>query len=207
MSGWDYRNRVLGDIDAQGQTSAVDVGKTLLEEPGIQVADVEENAVIPRRLHFRIYGARNDIAKGQIFQRMIFLHESPATAVYESSPFASDRFGDEKVFRRRMVEARWMKLNEFQVRKLSACLVGYGEPVSGGDVRIAGIEIDFAGPARAQQHGVRRKRVDLVCGCVEDVGAPANVLLVEVERTGFHGMMLDYEIQHHVVFENGDIRV
>src|SRR5208337_2138463 len=121
MGGGHYRNRVFGDIDAKGETCAVDIGKTRLEEFGIQVAYVEENAVIPRSLHFRIYGACNDIAEGQIFHRMIFFHESPAMAVYESSTFASDRFGDEKVFRRRMVEAGWMKLNEFKVCQLRAC--------------------------------------------------------------------------------------
>ncbi len=36
--------------------------------------------------------------------------------------------------------------------------------------------------------------------------AVENVLLIEAESTASHGMMLDYEIQHHVVFENGDIR-
>ena len=127
------------------------------------MADVEENAVIPRGLHFRIYGARNHIAEGQVFHRMIFLHESPSTAVYQSSPFPADRFGDEKVFRRRIVEAGRMKLHEFQVCQLCACPIGYGESVSGGNVRIAGIEIDLPCPAGTQKHDVCHKRVDLLC--------------------------------------------
>ena len=161
----------------------------------------------PCRLHLRIYGARNDIAKGQIFQRMIFLHESPPTPVDAVFPLRRGPLRRSGSFSPSDDRGRWDEIARIPGSPALPLPVGYGEPVSGGDVGIAGVEIDFPGPAGAQQHGVCHKGVDLLCGCIKDVCAPAYVLLVQVKRTGFHGMMLDYQIQHHVVFENDDIRV
>ncbi len=45
-----------------------------------------------------------------------------------------------------------MELDEFHVRHLAAGAPGQGDAVAGGDVRVAGVKVHFAGPAGGQHH-------------------------------------------------------
>ncbi len=86
-----------------------------------------------------------------------------------------------------------MKLYEFKICQLCACPICNGEPVAGRDVGIARIQIDFPGPAAAQQHGICHEGMDLFPGYIEDVCATACVPLEEIDRAGLHRALLDYQ--------------
>ena len=60
-------NRFPGGIDAVAVACLVNQGKTFLDEPFRLVGDIQINAHAARPLHFRIYGAGGDGARGQGF--------------------------------------------------------------------------------------------------------------------------------------------
>ena len=69
----------------------------------------------------------------------------------------------------------YYELHEFHVGDARPGPVGDGDAVAGGDVGVAGVEVDLAGPAGGE-HGDRgAEGDDLVAGDVEDVGAEAAI--------------------------------
>ncbi len=100
-----------------------------------------------------------------------------------------------------------MELHEFEVRKACPRPVGYSQPVSGSDVRVARVQVYFPRAPRAQQHGICNERVDLVGRDVQHIHAPADILLVQVQRSAAKGVVLYDQIEHQVVFEDHDIGV
>ena len=48
-----HGDRVTGDVDAQGEALLIDIGKALLQEFHIAMADVEKDAVIAASFSFR----------------------------------------------------------------------------------------------------------------------------------------------------------
>ena len=95
----------------------------------------------------------------------MFIHENPA--------FAPDGFGNEEIFGLGVIQTGGVKLDEFHVADAGPGPVGDGHAVAGGDIRVAGIEIDLAGAAGGQQDDGGDEGVDLAGGGIEDVGAQA----------------------------------
>ncbi len=102
-----------------------------------------------------------------------------------------------------MVEGGGVELHEFHVGDGRAGAVGHGDAVAGGDVGIAGVEVDLAGTA-GRQHGDRRpKGVDLAGLAVEHIDAEAAVGLDAAPGDLGFGDQIDGDM----VFVDGDVRV
>ncbi len=103
----------------------------------------------------------------------------------------------------RVEERGRVELHEFHVGDRGAGAVGHGDAVAGGDVRIAGIQIDFPGASRGQNGKAGAESDDLLGAGNEDVGAQADI--------GRHPPVADLrlgdEIDGAVVFVDTDIRV
>ena len=61
-----------------------------------------------------------------------------------------------------MEQAGRVELNEFKVGNRGPGAVAHGDPVTGGDVGVAGKEIDLAGPAGSQESDLGFEGVDLI---------------------------------------------
>ena len=66
MRGGHDGNGCRGDIDAEFQAAAINVGEALAEEIGGLVGDVEIDAVGAAFLHFTVDGAGDDVARRQL---------------------------------------------------------------------------------------------------------------------------------------------
>ncbi len=74
------------------------LGKRLRTTVGRFVGDVQEDAVVAAGLHLVVDGAGHDVARRQILQLVIFLHEGGAVAAAQDGAFAAHRFGDQERF-------------------------------------------------------------------------------------------------------------
>ncbi len=66
-----------------------------------------------------------------------------------------------------------MELHELHVGDPAAGAPGHGDAVAGGDVRVAGVEIDLVGAAGGQYHEAGEEGLDPPGAAVEDIGAQA----------------------------------
>ena len=62
----------------------------------------------------------------------VLLHERFAAFCTKNPAFTANRFGDQKVVGLRMIQARWMKLHEFQVCNSCTGSIRHRDSVSGG---------------------------------------------------------------------------
>ena len=129
--------------------------------------------------------------------RAVFIHENPA--------FAPDCFGNEEIFGLGVIQTGGVKLDEFHVGNVGPGPVGDGHPVAGGDIRVAGIEIDLAGAAGGQQDDGGNEGVDLTGVLIEDVDTHAGFLGIGDDRAPADQLMPGDEIHGDLVFEDGDI--
>ena len=98
-----------------------------------------------------------------------------------------------------MVKYRRMELDELHVGDLSSGTVAHGNTGTAGDVRVAGIEINFSGTA-AGDYGGGGESGEYFPGIgVEDVGSEAAVFTGESE-TG-----TDDKVDGDMVFKDGDV--
>ena len=70
-----------------------------------------------------------------------------------------------------------MKLHELHVGHPATGTPGHGDAIPGGDIRVAGVEIDLAGPAGGDDHEPGEQGLDLAAGLVEDIGTQTPVEL------------------------------
>ncbi len=63
---------------------------------GSIVGDVEENAVVAVHFHLVVDGPGDDVARRQVLQRVVALHEGRAVAAPQDRAFAAHRFGDQE---------------------------------------------------------------------------------------------------------------
>ena len=87
---WLFRN-----VDAVTKAGLVNIGKTIRDELGGFVGDIEQDMVGAALFHFAVDGARDHVARRERFERMI-LHELDALDALEHSAFAPHCFADEK---------------------------------------------------------------------------------------------------------------
>lgn len=81
---------------------------------------------------------------------MDVVHKLDALDGFEDAAFAADGFADEEGFGLGMVEAGGVELDKFHVGDGHACAVGHGDAVTGSDVWVGGIEVDFSAAASGQ---------------------------------------------------------
>ncbi len=196
-----------GDVDAVLQALLIDVGEAALDEIRRLVADVQVDAVGAAFFHLQVDGPGHRVPGGQVFQGVVLLHEGAAGPVDEDGPLAPERLGDEEILGRQVIEAGGVELDEFHVADPGPGPVGHGDAVAGGDVRVAGIEIDLAHPAGGQEGDGGRKGVHLAGQGVEDVGPQTGLLGVGHHRAPAHQALAGDEVHAHVVFEDPDVGV
>src|SRR5215471_1686372 len=98
-----------------------------------------------------------------------------------------------------MIKAGWMELDELHVGNRGPCSKSHRDPVSGGDVRISGIEVNFPTTARCQERDRGGEGFHLSSYLVQHVNAEAAVL------TRLAQFLTRHEIDSQMIFENADI--
>ena len=106
-----------------------------------------------------------------------------------------------------MVQAGGVELDELHVGDHGPGPVGHGHPVAGGDVGIAGVEVDLADPAGGQQGDAGQEGVHLAGGFIEDIGPQAGFVGFGHHPALAHHPFQGDEIDAHVVFEDPDTGV
>ena len=154
VGGGNDRDRLLGDIDTDRGAGLVDFREPLLEELPRLMGDVEIDAFGTGAFHFCVDGAGHDVARGEVFERVVAFHELPPLFVDENPALAAHRLADEKRFGLRVEQAGRVKLHEFHVADRGAGAPGHGHAVPRSDVGIRRVEVDFAAAAGGQHDAV-----------------------------------------------------
>ena len=152
-------NGFPGGIDAVAVACLVNQGKTFLDEPFRLVGDIQINAHAARPLHFRIYGAGGDVARGQGFAGVVLVHEFLPVRAYQHAAFPAHGFGDEegarfRAFRAGVEETGGMELHEFHVGDGGPRPPGHGYAVPRGGIIIGSVQIYAPAAAGGEQHAV-----------------------------------------------------
>ena len=199
-----HRDGLDGQVHAVLLAGLVDIGEPLHEKTGRLVGDVEEHAVCAARLHLRVDAPGHRIAGGQVAARVVLRHEGFALLIDEHPALAAHRLGDEEVFRLAVEEAGRVKLDELQVGHPGPGPVGHGHAVTGGDVRVGGVQVDLAAPAGAQHGHPGQAGLHLAGDAVEHVRPQAAVPLLPLTATrlGF-----DEQVDGQVVLQHLDVRM
>ena len=173
VSGRHYRDRLLGNVDAEVQAALVDGGEVRLDELGRLVADVQVDTVDPQTLHFMVDGAGHDIPGRQLATRVEARHETLAIGQAEQGAFAAQCLGDEETLGLRVVQAGRVELVELQVADPAAGAPGHGDAVAGVAVGIAGIKVDLARATGGQHGEAGTEGIDFAAFPIQHVGAQA----------------------------------
>jgi hypothetical protein len=107
------------------------------------VGDVQKHAVLAGAFEFRVDGTGHHVPAGQVFLGVVAFHERVAVGIHEAAAFAAHRLRDEKILGGRVIEAGGVELDELQVGHGGAGPVSHGDAVAGGDVRVAGVQVDL----------------------------------------------------------------
>ena len=81
MGSRDYGDGLPGDIDAEVHAGLVDIREAVADEISGHVGDIEEDAAFAGPFHLGVDGARHDVARGELLERVIALHESAAPGI------------------------------------------------------------------------------------------------------------------------------
>jgi hypothetical protein len=204
-----HRDRFLGHVDAESEAFFVQVGKSGL--PVTKSAgrwEMSRNTLSwPLRFQFRVDGTGHHIPAGQVFLPVVALHERVAVGIDQAPPFAAHRLGDEKILGGRMIEAGGVELDELQVGHGGTGPVAHGNAVAGGDVRVAGVQIDLSGTAGGQQGDAGAKGQDPGRLAIQHIGAAAVILVGGGDQAAFDARGERDQVDGHVVFEKADIPV
>jgi hypothetical protein len=176
MGRWDDRYGIPGDVDPKRQALFMNARKSLPKEISVTVADIDVYAVVTALFDLGVYGAGHNITTGQIFERVVFSHESMASFVNETSPLTTHRFRNKKVLCVGMIETGGVELNEFHVSYFCSGSVGHGYTVPCGHIRVAGVDVYFASTASAEQRISCQIGENTISLNVENVCTPAPLL-------------------------------
>ena len=108
------------------------------------MGNVEIDEGVALFFHNGVDGAGGDVSRSKGSARVIVFHEGSAVSVEKLGTLTADSFGDKKGFGIGMVEAGGVKLNKFHVANSESGTPCHGDPISGGDVGVGGVGIDFA---------------------------------------------------------------
>ena len=96
MSRRHHWNRMLRDVHAKFEALAIDVRKSINDERGWFMRDIQEHMIGSRPLHFTVNRSRNDIARSQTCQRMRIRHELASVQIPQHGPFSAQRLTHQK---------------------------------------------------------------------------------------------------------------
>ena len=166
----------------------------LLQLVRTEVSHIEISARFTALLHLGVDRPRNNVARRQAGETMVFLHECGAVAQFEDSAFAANRLADQERLCRRMEQRGGMKLDELHVCHHRAGTPTHRHAVAGGDGRVCGMRVNLPHAATGQHRGLRVKNANLARATVQRGGPAAHPAA-------------DQKVQREVVFENGDLGV
>ena len=106
---------------------------------------------------------------------MIFAHELNSIDSLEHAALAADRFTNEKRLRLRVIQTGRVELDELHVGDRGSSAVGHCHTITGRDVRVRRIKIDFAATARGQENRAGGKGPDLVGFLVQHIHTMAAI--------------------------------
>ncbi|MNN22081.1 hypothetical protein D3C81_1354250 [compost metagenome] len=168
-----HRDRLAGDVDAEGQAAFVHGGEVALDELGRLMRDVQVHAVHAQAFHLVVDGAGHDIAGRQLFTRVEAWHEPLAVGQAQQSAFATQGFSHQETLGLRVVQAGRVELVELKVGHPAAGPPGHGDTVAAGTVRVAGVQVDLGRATGGQYGETRTEGVYFAAIAVQHVGAQA----------------------------------
>jgi hypothetical protein len=113
-------------------------------------------------IRFKVNGARNHIAAGQVFDLGgVLLHEALATAIEQNAALAAHALGDEEAGG---VEASGVELVKLHIFQRDAAPVANGGTIAGEAVGVAGYFPAFAPTTGSKHDSLAMKNVDLAIG-------------------------------------------
>jgi hypothetical protein len=160
MGRGNHGNGLLADVDMKGEAGFINVGEPVDDKVFPFVADIKIHAWIAAFFQLHVDGSGHNIPECQILQGMVRRHEPIPFFVQKDSPFAPYGFGDQKVLGQRMVQGSGVELDEFHVGHFNARPKAHGNAVPGGNVRVAGIAVHFAGTTGTKDGNSRQEGED-----------------------------------------------
>ncbi len=94
-------------------------------------------------MHLRHNGAGHDVPRRQFLRLVIALHKTFQVDVAENASFPAKRLRKQETRGALDGQGRRMKLNELEIGKNRAGLVGDGQPVAGGHIGIGGLAVNM----------------------------------------------------------------
>ena len=98
-----------------------------------------------------------------------------------------------------MIEARGVKLHELHVRDSAACAISHRDTVPRGDVRIGGVEVNFAATTGGEQRHGSGEGFHFCGGFIQNVNSQASVIADISQLLGRD------EVNGEMIFENFNV--
>ena len=178
----------------------------MLEELGAEVTAVEEDVVGAGLAHPSDDRARHDVARRQVGERVLALHEALPRRVDEEGALAAHRLGDERLLAARALaepEHGRVELHELEVGEHGTGAERRGHAVAGRDGRVRRRGVDLPETAGREHDGARVRGADPVdLALADDVeGDAADPLLGVLEQVDDEGVLddLDARVVPHPV--------
>ena len=141
------------------------LGKCVLHEFGVAVADVEVDIVQAVALDLMVDRPGHDVARRELAALVIVGHEAMAGfGMLQHAAFAAHRLGDQEILDLKIVEAGRVELHEFHVGDPAARPPRHRDAVAGRAARRGRIQIGPPSPAGGE-HG-RPRNVSVSTGSV-----------------------------------------
>ena len=170
-----------------------------VDEFGAAMRDVQVQAVRAQAFHLVVDRARDDIARCQFGARIEAVHETRAVGEQQLAALATHGFRDQGGLGARVVQAGRMELHEFHVSDPAAGAPGHGDAVAGRAIRVAGVQVHFAGAAGREHHRAGADRLDPPVAGLEHVGPHTAALTINAACGD--------EVDGVAVWQQFDIRV
>ncbi len=157
--------RSVHGVDPDRAQRGEDRREPLLPHLGAELAGVEPHVLGPGLAHAAHDRLRDDVARGEVGERVLALHERDAGVVEQHRALAAHRLGDQRLLplrERPEPHHRGVELHELEVGHRGTCAQRERDAVAGGDVGVGGLAEDLAEAARGEDHGRGEHRADAV---------------------------------------------
>jgi hypothetical protein len=136
---------------------------------------IEPDMRMTAPLHLAIDGARDDVARRQLRERMHADHEPLTIERAQARALTAHGLRDQERPRLRMEQTGRVELHELETLDTRARAIRHREAVPGRDVGIGRVQVDLAATAGGEHRRRRGDRADASGAPVHDVGAPHRV--------------------------------